>query len=72
MRRLGHDVSTVQETGRANLRWPDHEILNFATAGDRIVVTLNRLDFFKLHDANSNHAGIPACTRNVNLLELRA
>jgi len=26
LRRLGHDVLTVQETGRANLRWPDAEV----------------------------------------------
>jgi len=70
LRRLGHDVLTVQETGRANLRWPDAEVLKFATADNRVVVTLNRQDFFKLHEVDSHHAGIIACARNNNFPEL--
>ena len=72
LRRWGHDVMTVQETGRANLRWPDDEVLKFATAANRIVVTLNRQDFSRLHEADFHHAGIIACTRNENFAELAA
>ncbi len=30
LRRLGHDVLTVQETGRADQAWPDKQVLAFA------------------------------------------
>ncbi len=33
LRRLGCDVTTVQETGRAGQSWPDAEVLGFAAAG---------------------------------------
>jgi hypothetical protein len=31
LRDLGHDVLTVQESGKAELRIPDDQILSFAT-----------------------------------------
>jgi predicted nuclease of predicted toxin-antitoxin system len=48
LRRLGHDVQTVQETGQAGLKWPDSEILNYAAGQGRAVLTLNRRDFIRL------------------------
>jgi Domain of unknown function (DUF5615) len=57
---LGHDVLTVQESeNRANA---DPQVLAFATAENRAVITLNRKDFFKLHRLNSEDGGITACS----------
>ena len=34
LRRLGHDVRTVQEMGKGNQAVPDEEVLAFAISGD--------------------------------------
>ena len=66
LREMGHDVLTSLEAGRANQRVPDDEVLNFAIEQKRAVLTLNRLDFFRLHrERNGQHEGIIACTRDV-------
>lgn len=62
LRRLGHDVLTIQEAGKANQQFPDEAILGFASADNRAVLTLNRKHFVRLHNASSDHAGIIACT----------
>src|SRR5262249_25720114 len=62
LRRLGHDVLTVQETGRAEQSWPDEQALAFAVAAGRAVLTLNRLHFRRLHLQRPEHAGIILCT----------
>jgi hypothetical protein len=62
LRRLGHDVLTVHETGYANLAVPDDEVLIFACDVNRAVLTLNRRDFIKLHRQNLNHCGVIVCT----------
>jgi predicted nuclease of predicted toxin-antitoxin system len=63
LRTLGYDVLTSLEAGRANLRVPDDEVLDFAIEQKRAVLTLNRLDFFRLHrDRGGMHEGIIACT----------
>jgi len=62
LRRLGHDVTTVQETGRGSQQTPDDVVLQVATADRRAVLTLNRKHFIRLHHANSHHAGIVTCT----------
>src|SRR4051794_20695749 len=49
LRRLGHDVLTVQEAGNAGQRIPDDEVLRFATSEARAVLTINRRHFVKLH-----------------------
>ncbi|MBP6600201.1 MAG: DUF5615 family PIN-like protein [Verrucomicrobiales bacterium] len=65
LRALGHDVLTSQEAGRANQMVPDDEVLRYAIEQSRAVLTLNRLDFFRLHrDTGGRHAGIIACTRD--------
>lgn len=65
LRLLGHDVLTSQEAGRANQMVPDEEVLQFASVQQRAVLTLNRLDFFRLHrSTGGQHAGIIACTRD--------
>jgi hypothetical protein len=62
LRRLGHDVVTVQETGKAEQAWPDEEVLAFAFAAERILLTLNRKHFIRLHSLGAKHAGVIACT----------
>lgn len=42
LRRLGHDVLTTQDTGRAEKAVPDEEVLEYATSQKRAVITLNR------------------------------
>jgi predicted nuclease of predicted toxin-antitoxin system len=58
LRTFGHDVLTVQETGKANQKIPDEEVLAFAVSNDRAVLTFNRLDFIRLHNLRPDHAGI--------------
>lgn len=62
LRRLGCDVTTVQETGRAGQAWPDEEVLRYASGENRTLLTLNRKHFFRLHRTQPDHAGIVACT----------
>ena len=63
LRSLGHDVLTSLEAGHANRRIADDEVLKFATSQRRALLTQNRRDFLKLHNAgNSQHAGIVLCT----------
>ena len=60
LRDLGHDVLTVQESGNAGAA--DEEVLAFAIATKRTVVTLNRYDFRCLHKLDPQHSGIILCT----------
>jgi len=62
LRRLGHDVLTVWETGKAGQSVPDEAVLAFATSDGRAVVTLNRKHFIRLHAQQPDHAGVVVCT----------
>ena len=62
LRRLGHDVLTIQEVGRAEQAVPDEEVLAFATAEGRAVMTLNRKHFVYVHRRQPEHTGIIVCT----------
>jgi predicted nuclease of predicted toxin-antitoxin system len=64
LRRLGLDVLTALEDGRANLSLTDQAILARATELDRVILTLNRRDFKRLHLQMPNHAGIIICTED--------
>jgi hypothetical protein len=59
---LGHDVLTTAESGRAGQAIPDADVLAFAVVEQRIVVTLNRRHFIRLHHITPAHAGIVVCT----------
>ena len=61
LRALGHDVLTIQETGKADQALPDKEVLAFATREHRALLTLNRLHFIRLHREQPGHAGIIVC-----------
>lgn len=62
LRRLGHDVVTIQDEGRASESVPDDEVLELAARDNRAILTLNRRDFIRLHSQRSTHAGIIVCT----------
>ena|SRR5437016_524742 len=62
LRVLGHDVLTIQESGKADLALADDEVLKFATGEKRTLLTLNRRHFIRLHKQNAEHAGIIVCT----------
>ena len=62
LRRLGHDVLTVRESGEANRAAPDSEVLEFARVEKRALLTLNRKHFIAHHSLLPDHAGIVVCT----------
>jgi len=62
LRRLGHDVLTIQETGKGGQAMTDPDVLRFAKAERRAILTLNRKHFIRLHHEVPDHAGIVACT----------
>ncbi len=64
LRRLGHDVRTVQEAGRAGQGVDDAEVLTDATADQRAVLTHNHSDFRRLHRQGQAHEGIISCTQD--------
>jgi hypothetical protein len=62
LRRLGHDVLTVQEDGRQAT--PDPDVLARAHALGRAVLTHNRRHFERLHRQGADHSGILTATRD--------
>ncbi len=62
LRRLGHDVLTTLDTGKANQSISDDAVLAFAIQEHRTVLTLNRRHFIRLHQVRSEHRGIVVCT----------
>ena len=64
LRRLGHDVRTVQEAGPASQGIDDAEVLADATADQRAVLTHNHRDFKRLHRQVQPHEGIISCTQD--------
>ncbi len=66
LRRFGHDVLTVREAGNAGRAIPDDEVLAFAGDEGRVLLTLNRKHFVRLHQEGQRHAGIIACTFDPN------
>ena len=62
LRRFGHDVMTMQESGQAGQAMSDEAVLAFATADKRALLTLNRRHFIRLHRRHSDHRGIIVCS----------
>jgi len=73
LRDIQHDILTTLEAGKANQSIPDEEVLAFAHAQGRIVITFNYQDFKKLHQFFPIHAGIIICTedKDIGALALR-
>lgn len=61
LRGLGHDVLTTRDAGKADQALSDESVLQFATAENRAVLTLNRRHFIRLHEVRPDHAGIVVC-----------
>ncbi|MFM7576000.1 MAG: DUF5615 family PIN-like protein [Microcystaceae cyanobacterium] len=72
LRDLGHDVLTVQGAGNANQRIPDDQVLAFAVGQERAILTINRVDFIRLHRRDNQHFGILVCTNNRNWTQFTA
>lgn len=70
LRRLGHDVLTTADSGRAGQAVADEDVLAFAVAADRAVITFDRRDFIRLHAVDPNHAGMVVCTADVAFEDL--
>lgn len=66
LRRLGHDVLTVQEAGQGNRAIGDADVLAFAVGQTRAVLSFNRHHFINLHRSTGSHHGIVVCTRDVD------
>ena len=62
LRRLGHDVLTLREIGKAGQSWPDEQVLDFARTEGRGLLTLNRKHFLRLDQQAPGHAGLILCT----------
>ena len=62
LRRLGHEVKTVQDAGGGEQSWSDLEVLRRAIEEHRAVLTLNRKHFIRLHREHPDHSGIVVCT----------
>ncbi len=69
LRRLGHDVLTTHESGRAGSAIPDDEVLAFSVAEKRVLLTINQ-HFIRLHRQKPDHAGIIVCTFDLNYTAL--
>jgi hypothetical protein len=70
LRKLGHDVLTAYEAGRANQKIPDRDVLDYAIRLGRAVITFNRRDFKRLHRNVQPHRGIVICTDDPDVLAL--
>jgi len=70
LRKLSHDVLTSLEADKANQRIPDEEVLAFATIENRILLTLNRKHFIRLHANDDAHSGIVVCTQDSDFVGL--
>lgn len=68
LRAMGHDVLTTVEAGQANQELPDAEVLTYATRDHRVVLTLNRRDFIRLHREQPQHAGIIVCAQDPDVI----
>jgi Domain of unknown function (DUF5615) len=70
LRQLGHDVLTAQQSGNANQSIADADVLIFARAQGRALLTLNRREFIRLHRADQRHAGIIVCRHDTHFQAL--
>jgi hypothetical protein len=70
LRRLGHDVLTTYESGRAGIAIPDDEVLAFSVAEKRVLLTINRKHFIRLHRQKPDHIGIVVCTFDLDFAAL--
>jgi hypothetical protein len=53
---------TTQDAGNADRALADEAVVDFAIREERVVVTLNRRHFVRLHRERPDHRGIVVCT----------
>jgi predicted nuclease of predicted toxin-antitoxin system len=70
LRALGHDVLTVQDDGLAGE--PDPVVLARAHALGRVILTLDRRDYERLHRGGVAHSGILSVTHDTDFDALAA
>ncbi len=70
LRKLGHDVLTIQEIGEAGQSVPDEDVLAFAVNEHRALLTFNRKHFIRLHRQDANHSGVIVCTFDSDFVAL--
>jgi predicted nuclease of predicted toxin-antitoxin system len=70
LKQLGHDVLTVAEADLAGLGVPDEDVLAFAHARGRAVLTHNRKHFRNLHNSGCPHSGMILCTEDSDFASL--
>ena len=68
LRRLGHDVATMADLGKANQAVSDEEVLSIAVVEARTVLSYNRRHFIRLHNTSPYHSGIVVCTFDPNFV----
>lgn len=67
---LGHDMLTMHDAGQTGQGMSDKDVLEFARRSGRILLTLNRRHFIRLHGATPDHAGIVVCTYDPDFVAL--
>ncbi len=55
-------LAVVIEDGRANKAISDEKVLTRSTKLDRVLLTINRRDFLRLHNSGKEHSGMILCT----------
>ena len=70
LRRLGHDILTIQDAAQASQAISDEAVLAFAHSEGRRLLTLNRKHFIRLHNQQTAHSGIIACTFDPDFVAL--
>jgi len=70
LRKLGHDVQTSLEAGKANQSLHDDEVLEYATSERRALLTLNRKHFVRLHQIYPDNLGIIVCSFDPDFIAL--
>jgi Domain of unknown function (DUF5615) len=70
LRRLGHDVLTVQDDSRRQAS--DSDVLARANSLTRAVITYNRRHYERLHRQGNDHSGILSVTKDDDFPALAA
>lgn len=68
LRRLGHDVVTLEDLVQADQGLLDEAVLALATDQERAVLTINRRHFVRLHQELPDHAGIVVCSLDIDFV----
>src|SRR3712207_3816636 len=68
LRRLGHDVVSLDEVGTVGCESTDEDVLQAAISTDRSLLTLDYRSFARLARAGARHPGVIICTFDVDFL----